>query len=134
MAAAPMREIPVVVGLMLCDQVIVDKDTYKPCLIGVFTGLAVQDFDEPQRFSAFVALTNGQGSVDLELRCQRLDTGEGIYRQAYKAYFPDPLAVLNVNIRVRSIRFPEAGWYDFEICVNGELVGQRKIRVYSTSE
>jgi len=115
---------------MLCDQVIVDKDTDKPSLVGVFTGLSVNDFDEPQRFSAFVTLTNGRGNATLELVCNRLDTGEPIYRQKYAIVFPDPLAVVNVNIRIRAIVFPEPGWYDFEMWVNGEIVGRRRIRVY----
>ena len=125
-----MPSIPVPISLMLCDQVIVDKDTFKPSLIGVFTGLAVQDFAEPQRFSAFAALTNGRDAGKLELVCNRLDTGDPIYRQTYEITFPDPLAVVNINIRIRSIIFPGPGWYDFELWINEELVGQRKIRVY----
>ena len=131
MASAFEGEIPVSVGLMLCDQVIVDKDTIKPSLIGVFTGLAVQDFAEPQRFSIFLALTNARGTTSVELVCNRLDDGVAIYRQRFMVDFPDPLSVVNVNIRVRSIVFPEAGWYDFEASVSGELIAQRKIRVYA---
>jgi hypothetical protein len=127
---APLQDNPVAVGLMLCDQVIVDKDTNKPCLIGIFTGLAVQDFHEAQRFSAFVALTNGRGQVNVELVGLRLDNGEQIYKQTYSVLFPDPLKVVNLNIRVRSIVFPAPGWYDFVIRVRGEPVSQRRIHVY----
>jgi hypothetical protein len=44
---------PVAIGLMLCDQVIVDKDTGKPSPVGIFTGLAVDHFDEPQTLFCF---------------------------------------------------------------------------------
>jgi hypothetical protein len=115
---------------MLCDQVIVDKDTSKPSPLGIFTGLAVDGFDEPQRFSAFAALTNGRDEGILELVVFRLDNGDQIYRQSYSISFPDPLAVVNVNIRIRRIRFPASGWYDFVLRVNGEHVSQRRIRVY----
>ncbi len=71
-------EDPVVVGLMLCDQVIVDKDTSKPSLIGIFTRLGVQNLEELQRFSVFVVLTNGHGHADLELEALRMDTGDPI--------------------------------------------------------
>jgi hypothetical protein len=97
MPPATNAESPVAIGLMLCDQVIVDKDTSKPSPLGIFTGLAVDDFDEPQRFSAFAALTNGRGQGQLELVVFRLDNGDQIYRQSYSISFPDPLAVVNVN-------------------------------------
>jgi len=125
-----MADNPVAIGLMLCDQVIIDKDTGKPSPVGIFTGLAVDDFDEPQRFSAFAALTNGRGQGKLELVVFRLDTGDQIYRQTYAISFPDVLAVVNVNIRIRRIEFPAAGWYDFVLRVDGEHVCQRRIRVY----
>jgi hypothetical protein len=121
---------PVAVALMLCDQVIVDKDTNKPCLIGIFTGLAVQDFHEPQRFSAFATLTNGRGHVEVELAGYRLENGDQIYRQVYSVFFPDPLKVVNLNIRVRTVVFPAAGWYDFTLSVRGEPISQRRIHVY----
>jgi hypothetical protein len=123
-------EIPIVVGLMLCDQVIVDKDTNKPSLIGVFTGLAVQDFQEQQKFAAFVTLTNGRGLLEVELLVSRLDNGEHVYKQTYAVAFPDPLAVVNVIIRVRNIVFPVTGWYNCEIRVRGEPLSQRRLHVY----
>ena len=129
--ASAAEPAPIAIGLMLCDQVIIDKDTNKPCLLGIFTGLAVEDFKESQRFSVFLTLTNGRGHVKLELICLRLDNGEPIYDQTYNTVFPDPLTLVNVNIRVRSIRFPVPGSYDFLIRANGELIAQRKIRVYS---
>src|ERR1019366_2902375 len=104
--ASAAEPAPIAIGLMLCDQVIIDKDTNKPCLLGIFTGLAVEDFKESQRFSVFLTLTNGRGHVKLELICLRLDNGEPIYDQTYNTVFPDPLTLVNVNIRVRSIRFP----------------------------
>jgi hypothetical protein len=122
---------PVAVGLMLCDQVIVDKDTNKPCLIGIFTGLAVQDFKAPQKFSAFVALTNGRGQVSVDLIGFRLDNGDQVYKQSFAVVFPDPLTVVNMNIRVRSLVFSAPGWYDFVIRIRGEPVSQRRIHVYS---
>jgi hypothetical protein len=108
----------------------VDKDTNKPSLIGIFTGLAVRSFQEPHRFSAFVSLTNGRGPVSLDLVGFRLDNGDQIYKQTYSVLFPDPLKVINVNIRIRHLVFPAAGWYDFVIRVRGEQLSQRKINVY----
>ncbi len=53
---------PIAIGLLLCDRVIVDKDTYSPSAIGIFTGLAVESFpSDSQRFSVLSVLTHTQG-------------------------------------------------------------------------
>jgi hypothetical protein len=65
---------PVVIGLLLCDRVIVDKDTNSPSAIGIFTGLAVERFpSEPQRFSVLAVLTDAQGDGRGKLAVYRLD-------------------------------------------------------------
>jgi hypothetical protein len=115
---------------MLCDQVIVDKDTNKVSPIGIFTGLAVDDFNQPRRFSAFAALTNGRGQTTLQLDVFQLANGDQIHTSAYQLFFPDPLVVVNLNLRLKRIRFPAPGWYDFDLKVNGEHIAQRRIRVY----
>jgi hypothetical protein len=53
---------PISIGLLLCDRVIIDKDTNCPSAVGIFTGLAVEQFpSDPQRFSVLALLTDAQG-------------------------------------------------------------------------
>jgi hypothetical protein len=126
-----MNPPPLALSLILCEQVIVDHDTKNPSPISVFTGLAVDGFPSPaQRFSVFASLTNGRGTGTIKLVASRLDTGEPVYEQRYPIQFPDPLLVVNVNIRVRSIRFPVPGRYEFVLLVDADPVAQRTIRVY----
>lgn len=57
-----MTPTPIAIGLLLCDRVIVDKDTNSPSAIGIFTGLAVEHFpSDSQRFSVLAVLTDAQG-------------------------------------------------------------------------
>src|SRR3954465_14500366 len=71
---ALMTPKPVVIGLLLCDRVIVDKDTSSPSAIGIFTGLAVESFpSEPQRFSVLAVLTDAQGEGRGKMTVYRLD-------------------------------------------------------------
>ncbi len=121
---------PIAIDLMLCDQVIIDKDTSKPCLIGVFTGLGVRDFADSQRLSVFAALTNGRGQQRIDLHVNRLDNDELIYQRSVGVLFPDPLTVANLNIRISHIVFPMAGWYEFILAVAGEPIARRRVRVY----
>jgi hypothetical protein len=121
---------PTALALMLCEQVIVDLHSHNPSLVGIFTGLAVEDFpSEAQRFSVFAALTDAQGLGRVEVRCIRLDTGDQVYAQQYPIEFPDRATV--VNVRLRHVRFPVKGAYDFLLLVDGHLISQRRLRVYS---
>jgi hypothetical protein len=125
---------PTALALLLCEQVIVDQHSRNPSPINIFTGLAVERFpSDPQRFSVFAALTDTQGDGRLELRGIRLDTGDQVYAQQYPVHFPERATVVNVNIRVRTIRFPVAGVYEFQLLVDGSLVAQRRLRVYATT-
>jgi hypothetical protein len=124
---------PVALSLILCEQVIVDHQTRNPTPVSIFTGLAVEKFpSDPQRFSVFTSLTNGRGDGTIKLAANRLDTGESVYEQQHRIHFPDPLLVVNVNIRVRAIRFPAAGRYEFVLFVDSDPVAQRTSRVYAT--
>jgi hypothetical protein len=126
---------PTALALLVCEQVIVDHYSRNPSPISIFTGLQVEQFpSDPQRFSVFAALTDALGEGRLELRAVRLDTDDEIYAQQFPLQFPDRATVVNVNIRVRNIRFPVSGVYEFQLLVDGSLVAQRKLRVYSPTE
>jgi hypothetical protein len=126
---------PVAIGLLLCDRVIVDKDTNSPSAIGIFTGLAVERFpSEPQRFSVLAVLTDAQGDGRGRLAVYRLDQHwlrqEEIYVTEHAIRFPDRFAVVNFNLRVRTIRFPASGSYELVLFVDADEVAHRRVRIY----
>jgi hypothetical protein len=126
---------PTALALILCEQVIVDSRTKNPSPINIFTGLAVEQFpSDPQRFSIFAALNDGYGDGTMELVGIRLDTGDQFYAQRHPISFPDRWVVVNVNIRVRRLRFPVPGRYEFMLLIDSELIAQRKLRVYQMRE
>jgi hypothetical protein len=126
---------PIAIGLLLCDRVIVDKDTSSPSAIGIFTGLAVEHFpSDPQRFSVLSVLTDAQGDGRCRLAVYRLNEHwlrqEETYATEHAIRFPDRFAVLNFHLRIRTIRFPEAGSYDFVLFVDADEIAHRRVRVY----
>jgi hypothetical protein len=130
-----MAQTPRSIGLALCDQVIFERLTHKPSLIGCFTGVGVAEFpSEPQRFEVFIALTDGNGPVMLDLVGIHLATEQQIYAHSMELTFPDPLKVVNVRIQVRTCVFPEEGTYVFALSANGEEVATRRVRVYLREE
>ncbi len=128
---------PIAIGLLLCDRVIVDKDTSSPSAIGIFTGLAVEGFpSDAQRFSVLSVLTDAQGEGRCKLTVYRLSEHwlrqEEIYATGHTIGFPDRFAVVNFHLRVRTIRFPVAASYEFVLFVDADEVAHRRVRVYQT--
>jgi hypothetical protein len=126
---------PIAIGLLLCDHVIIDKDTNSPSAIGIFTGLAVEDFpSDSQRFSVLSILSDAQGAGQGRLVVYRLDEHwmrqEEVYTTQRTIRFPDRFVVVNINIRVRTIRFPASGSYEFVLFVDSDEVAHRRVNVY----
>jgi hypothetical protein len=126
-----MPQSPSAVSLMVCDQVVFEQGTQKPCLLGAFTGVAVDRLPTaPQRFDIFAALTDGLGDIPLTLRIVHLETNQQIYAQKLKVKFPDPLQVVNLRFRVRRLIYEAAGTYLFALIANDEELAARRVRVY----
>ncbi len=121
---------PVAVSLILCEQVIVDRDSGNPSPINLFSTWRVDSFPSaPQRFFAFTYLTNGRGTAIERLVASRLDTGEAVYDREAPISFPDPVTTIYIRIRVQAFRFPAPGLYEFVLFVDSDPVAQRRLRV-----
>lgn len=128
---------PITVGLTLANEIIVDRNTQKPSIIGAFIGLAVDEFpSNPQRFSVFSVLTHGTGSGTIELRAFSVRTNQQIYSQRGTIYFPEISDVVNATFRVKSITFPHPGYYVFRLFIDDVPVPQAtcRLRVYESEE
>ena len=122
---------PKALGLFLCDHVFFDRDTQKPCLIGCFAGMAVSDIPSgPQRFDVFAALTDGVGTVTIDLTVTHLDTEERVYARSLTITFPDPLRVLHLRYRVADCSFPDSGSYWVALSVADVEIASCRLRVY----
>jgi hypothetical protein len=130
-----MVQRPSAISLMLCDQVVFERETQKPYLLGVFTGVSADHIPTPpQRFDIFAALTDGLGDVRMTLTVEHLDTNQEIYSQHVTVRFSDPFQVVNVRFRIRHLVYPAAGTYLFALIANDEELATRRIRVYEVGE
>jgi hypothetical protein len=101
---------PTVVGLPVCEQVVVEEGTKNVTLVNCFTALKVSKFpSEPRRFVVFAVLTDGAGDVNLEVVITRLEDNEEIYRQSARVRFADRLREVRFIFRVGNCTFPTAG-------------------------
>lgn len=125
-----MRPKLIPLGMTICDMVIQDVKTKKKSLIGIFSQInAVQAPIRHPRLSVFVALTEGNGSYQCELKCIRDDDNKTIMTANGSINFKDPQQVVELVFDLNGPAFPDFGHYRFEFSAEGEPVISRKFNV-----
>ena len=126
-----MSQRPLVVGLLLCESLIVEEGTHNVTLVNCFTRRKVERFpSEPQSFLVFATLTDGLGDVNLDVTIRHLGELEEVYHRSRTFRFADPLQQLRMRLRVKGCSFPAAGPYEVSLLADGELIGQTRFVVY----
>lgn len=121
-----MKQIPVAIGLLLCEQIIVEERTRNVMPVNCFTRRAVDRFPSvPFPFVSYSIITDGQGDVALSLAIQRLDTLEDVYRRRLAVRFVNPLLEARCVFRIRDCSFPIPGGYLVSLFADGELIAQK---------
>lgn len=125
-----MSQIPTVIGLLLCEQVVIEERTHNVTLVNCFTRFNVAMFpSERQRFAVFAALTDRLGDIELKLTVQRLTTQEEIYHALRTLRFVDRLQEVRFLFRVTDCSFPAAGPYDVILLADGSELARHRIHV-----
>jgi hypothetical protein len=129
---------PLVLGLTLCEDVVVDPATQNVSIIRAFTGLGLENLPGTARpFFAFATLTAGQGEARFRLDVHRdlggLDT-ELVHRAEGNLRFQDPLQTIQWVVKLSHCSFPAAGGYLFTLWIDGAWMAQRRLRVYAREE
>jgi hypothetical protein len=126
---------PSALGLFLCDQVIFDRDNGKPTLVGIFDAIRCNQFPSPIKpMDAYAVITDGQGTVTLDLVVSSIESGEAITALSMEQDLSDPLAICHVRFRIRAPSFAAPGQYLFELLADGEPICHRRLHVRSSEE
>ena len=121
------RRKPIVLAMILCDQIIVEKGTEKPNLIGVFSVIFAKKFPAAhQKAAIYVALTEGQGDYTGRLRLVFAETEQELFRAEGPISLPNPLAVCELRFAVPVIPLPREGKYRLDFLCDDELCGSRR--------
>jgi hypothetical protein len=116
---------PIAVGLLLCQEVIVEERTRNVTLVNSFGRLGLKTFPSPpQQFTVQAVLADGLGEVRFELVISSLDNLEPIYTRSWRTTFTDPLREVRHLIRVGSCSFPAPGRYQVGLLAENEPVAQ----------
>ena len=128
---------PIVLSISICDQFIRDERTKKTSLIGLFNTINAHSLPcVHNEMSIYVALTNGHGRQNVEVRIVHLAEQETILALGGPVEFKEPLQVLELNLVCKSITFAAYGVYAVEVYCGDMDVAKitRKFRVNHIKE
>jgi hypothetical protein len=120
---------PILLAVIICDQVILDSITRKPSIIGAFENISAVKYPARHpRLAFFCQLTNGRGRTKINVRLVDVDKeDEVVFERGIEAEFKDIRQVVNFNFDISGIVFPHEGEYRFQIYAGTELLGERRI-------
>lgn len=125
-----MSQTPVAVGLLVCEQLIVEEKTKNITAVNCFSRRIVPEIPpEPFSFAIYAVLTDGLGTMTVRVVISRLDTDEDIYQRSLSFHFANPLQEIRCLLRVGDCSFPIAGAYQVSLFVDRELVANRKLHI-----
>lgn len=127
-----MNELPVVQGLIVCEQAVVDARTRNVSFINRFTIARVDAFpSQPRTVCVFASLTNGFGEHAFRVELESLDADEVVYHFQRTIQFSDRLQDVPVLLTVNDLVFPHEGAYQFSLFVGDEPLTRYRFQVVS---
>jgi hypothetical protein len=130
---------PNLVNLIFAERLLLDRQRPDVSLIGIFQEKTISSVPSaPVEMVVFLLMNGARGVGLFELAVYRLDPhgehkiGEWIYRKRLWFRFPenDPNRIVNIEIPIKSLRFPDVGEYLFELTVDGKHVTERRILIH----
>ena len=125
-----MVPLPIALGLTLCQQIIVERDTGNTSLINAFKAWHVRRLPSPPRmFCLFAVLSEGHGHGTIEIAVSHVATNEIVFSGQRPIHFPNRLSEVQVLFRYPECSFATAGEYYATLAVDGEWIAQRRFQV-----
>ncbi|MEA1964604.1 MAG: hypothetical protein U9O41_05705 [Candidatus Aerophobetes bacterium] len=124
-------------AMLICDQVITEKETNKKSLIGIFENISAHKFPfgHPS-LSLYIKLTGAKGKYKFRLELVDLEKniiiGKGETPETLN--FDDPLRTFELVFGLKMLKFEHPGKYEFRIFANNEIFGQKTFQVIRIPE
>ncbi|MBU6410027.1 MAG: hypothetical protein KGR98_06545 [Verrucomicrobia bacterium] len=124
------KETPIGIALMICDKVITDAATQEKTIVATFNQILATAFPcTHHRMTVFVALTNGKGVLDSEIRCVNTDENTVVFGMKGTVPFVNPTQVIEMAFQFNNLTFAKPGLHTIEFYCENELILQRPFHV-----
>jgi hypothetical protein len=123
-------EKPMMVAMVVCDQIITELGTNKKSLIGCFNNIYSLSFpaNHPS-FFVFVALTNGNGNFKVRIKGFNEENNEQLFDMAGTVVFQNPMQTIEMGFKFINLGFAKPGSHAIQFYCEDELLMTKKISV-----
>ncbi len=125
-----IKQIPYVLSLIICDQVLTQPETGKQAILGCFGSIGAWAFPALHpTMTVFAEMTDGVGEIDLTLKIVSADSEATLFESKRSVEFQAPLAVVSTRWVVEGLVFPEQGEYRVQLLANHDFLLERRFVV-----
>jgi len=118
---------PTLLAFLICDLIIVDENSKKKTLVGVFSDITVPGFPcVHQSMALYFSLTNAEGTYDFIIRLVHSDSDTQIGEARMSANIIDITKKSDFGFNVPPIKLLKEGRYEFQLWADGELLGRQE--------
>ncbi|KPL24430.1 MAG: hypothetical protein AMJ75_03760 [Phycisphaerae bacterium SM1_79] len=120
---------PVLLSVIICDMVIIDRITDKPSIIGAFETISAPQYPARHpRLALFCQLTNGHGKAEITVRLVDVQQEDKtLFKGTVEHKFRDVREVSNLTFDIGGIVFPHSGEYRLQVYTGTEFLGERRV-------
>jgi hypothetical protein len=125
-----MPQQPVVVGLIVCKDVIIDEPTRHVTPVNCVHQLRVRGTPtHPEDYSVCCILTDGDGEITFTLHVTDLSAEEDINTRSWRMLLTKSLDENWLLVKLREFVFPNPGRFEFLLLANGQWLARNTITI-----
>jgi len=120
---------PVLLSVIICDWVIIDRITDKPSIIGAFETISAPSYPARHpRLALFCQLTNGHGKAKIAVRLVDVQKEDKmLFEGSVEHEFKDVREMATFTFDIGGIVFPNPGEYRLQVYAGTDFLGERRI-------
>ena len=120
---------PILLSVIICDLVIIDRITNKASVIGAFETISAPKYPARHpRLALFCQLTNSHGKTRITVRLVDVqEEDKTLFEGSVEHEFIDVRQVANLTFDIGGIVFPHPGEYRLQLYSGTEFLGERRV-------
>lgn len=123
--------VPSLLSVLICDSVIVDAQSQKKTLVGLFDLIAVSQVPFMQKVGFYAKLTDLEGTYTFGIRLVQLAEEEQLLIEGTAGPYEvmDRLSSIEIALNLPPVPVPEYGRYEFQFFANDVYIGRATMNV-----
>ena len=120
---------PIILTIQVCDSVVLDQRTGRASVLNIFETINAPEYPATHHSMTFFSeLTNGHGKVDINVKLVDVqEDDKTIAEVKSEVVFVNVTQICRCILTFGGVTFPEKGEYRFQLFLNRELAGERRL-------